>query len=359
MRASRRLALLGLAVLSLYLVFAGGLSEHLRQAADSRIEAGRMKNVTVQQAAPAAAEPGSERKSEPAAAPVATPAPLPLAAAPATESGPLVTVMEATPREEIRETTIQGGLSIKNETGYSIDAHELLQSTAPVRLPAEGPQILILHTHGSEAYTQAGLDRYEADDSNRTTDTQFNIIRVGDELAEFLTEAGLHVLHDREIYDYPSYTGSYTRSGEAVERYLAEYPDIAVVIDMHRDALGTGGVVYKTMAEEEGVVASQVMLLVGSDDSGLEHPDWRSNLALALYLQERIDRRHPTLMRPVSLVQQRYNQHLTRGSLILEVGSSGNTLQEALAAIRLFADAAAPALLELVETGEVEPPNNP
>ena len=175
-------------------------------------------------------------------------------------------------------------------------------------------------------------------------------MRVGDELASIFERAGLRVLHDREIYDYPSYTGSYTRSGEAVERYLAEYPDIAVVLDIHRDALGSEGVVYKTMAEEEGVVASQVMLLAGSDESGLAHPDWRENLTLALYLQERVGMLHPTLMRPVSLVPQRYNQHLTRGSLILEVGSSGNTLQEALSAIRLFGEAAAPALAQLVES---------
>ena len=124
-----------------------------------------------------------------------------------------------------------------------------------------------------------------------------------------------------------------------------------MVIDMHRDALGANGTVYKTMAEEDGVCASQVMLLVGSDASGLNHPGWRSNLALALYLQQAVGSRHPTLMRPVTLVKERYNQHLTPGSMIIEVGSSGNTLQEALAAIRLFADAAAPALLELVESG--------
>ena len=177
------------------------------------------------------------------------------------------------------------------------------------------------------------------------------------ELTALFERAGLRVLHDREIYDYPSYTGSYSRSGEAVARYLQEYPGIAVVLDIHRDALGTDGVIYKTMAEEEGTVSSQIMLLVGTDASGLEHPNWRSNLALALYLQEAAGRKHPTLMRPVELVAQRYNQHLTTGSLILEVGSSGNTLQEALAAIRLFADAAAPALLELAES-PAEPVSN-
>ena len=120
------------------------------------------------------------------------------------------------------------------------------------------------------------------------------------------------------------------------------------MLDIHRDALGADGVVYKTMAEEVGVCASQVMLLVGTDESGLEHPYWRQNLALALYMQNAVNQVNPTLMRPVDLVPQRYNQHLSGGSLIVEVGSSGNTLQEALAAVRLFGAAIAPALCELV-----------
>ncbi len=262
---------------------------------------------------------------------------------------PLRSYMETSWKEEILETNIKGGLSIKNATSYDVDAGALLSQGPSVTLPAEGPQILIMHTHGSEAYTQAGLDHYEANDDHRTENKEFNIIRIGDELTSIFEQAGLRVLHDREIYDYPSYTGSYNRSGAAVEKYLQEYPDIAVVLDVHRDALGANGVVYKTMAEEEGVCASQIMLLAGSDNSGLDHPYWQDNLSLALYLQNAVSARHPSLMRPVSLVKERYNQQLTRGSLIIEVGSSGNTLQEALAAIRLFADAAAPALLELTE----------
>ncbi len=249
---------------------------------------------------------------------------------------------------QILSTTINGGLSVRNETAYELDIAALLEAGAQPRLSAEGPQILIIHTHSSEAYTPAGLDRYEPSDSSRTEDDRFNIIRIGDELCKLYTEAGLQVIHDRGVYDYPSYTGSYGRSGAAVEGWLAEYPDIAVVFDIHRDALGSEGVVYKIMAEESGVVASQVMLLCGSDFSGLEHPLWRENLSLALYLQDAVDRLYPTLMRPVSLVPQRYNQHLSTGALILEVGSSGNTLQEALAAIRLFGEATAPALLALV-----------
>ena len=349
MRTSKRLAVLGLAVLSLYLLRVNGGLRWLRES----VESGRMKNVVLLDTGEPAPTPQPLAAAEagPTPAPVSEPVPERIPEADVGEEIPLE-LMESPRSEDVREATIRGGLSIKNETGYSVDPGGLLLEGPGLRLPAEGPQILILHTHGSEAYTQAGLDRYEPNDSFRTEDTSCNIVRVGDELAALLEKAGLRVLHDREIYDYPSYTGSYNRSGEAVARYLREYPGIAVVIDMHRDALGSDGVIYKTMAEEEGTVSSQVMLLVGTDASGLEHPNWRSNLALALYLQEAVGRKHPTLMRPVTLVQQRYNQHLTSGSLILEVGSSGNTLQEALAAIRLFADGAAPALLALAESGE-------
>lgn len=243
-----------------------------------------------------------------------------------------------------------GGLTMKNETDYSPDLTALLSDGPGLTLPAEGVQILIVHTHTSEAYTPTDSDRYEASDTMRTEDANFNIVRVGDALTEALEAAGLTVLHDRTIYDYPSYTGSYTRSGAAVEAALAEHPEIAVVIDLHRDALCSESVVYKTVAElPDGEAAAQVMLLVGTDGSGLEHPEWRRNLRLAVYLQDAVDALHPTLMRPITLVNQRYNQHLSSGMLLIEVGSSGNTLQEAIRAAQLFAKAAGPALKALEE----------
>lgn len=344
--AAKKLAVLGMALMCLYLLFMG----QLRKTVETAVEAGRMKNVeiVVPSAAPASEETPAEASPETDSAAEADAGTISLRL-PEESEAPLSQPEDNRNLEQIQETTISGGLSIKNETSYDIDVSGMLSEGSQVRLPNGEPQILIVHTHSSEAYTPAGLDRYEASDTNRTEDKEYNIVRVGDELTALLQQAGLNVIHDREIYDYPSYTGSYERSGAAVQSYLEQYPSIAIVIDMHRDALGANGVVYKTMAEESGVCASQVMLLVGTDDSGLYHPNWRSNLSLALYLQNAVSAVHPTLMRPVALVQQRYNQHLTGGSLILEVGSSGNTLQEALAAIRLFADAAAPALLALVE----------
>ena len=355
MQAAKKLAIMGCATMALYLLTVSGAAEQLGELAAQRLGDRRMKNVAVVREIPPAvvtAEPLrlTVAATEPPGKPV-----MAEAESPATPEMELPEQAEALPEQEaaengeILETTIQGGLSVNNATGYWVDVTDILSAGPGLTLPQGDAQILIIHTHSSEAYTQAGLDRYEPSDTNRTENTEFNIVRIGDELTEIFQQAGLNVIHDRGIYDYPSYTGSYTRSGQAIEQYLQSYPGIRMVIDIHRDALGTDDVVYKTMAEEDGVCASQVMLLVGTDESGLEHPNWRQNLAVALYLQNAVNAKHPTLMRPIALVQQRYNQHLSPGSLILEVGSNGNTLREALAAIRLFGQSAAPALAELVE----------
>ena len=337
-----RLAASLLSAAGLLLMAAGGGAEQALMRWSAASDGVRMKNVILladSAAAPAAAPPRQEPVlhvlSQAVQPEIEVPAETPAAYEPAPET--------------VLETTIEGGLRIKNETGYWVDAPAILAEGPGLTLPRDEAQILIIHTHASEAYTQAGLDRYIPSDLNRTEDTQFNIVRIGDELTELLTQAGLGVIHDRGIYDYPSYTGSYTRSGQAVEEYLANCPSLRIVLDIHRDALGSDGVVYKTIAEEEGTVASQIMLLVGTDASGLEHPAWRENLALALYLQNAVNTACPTLMRPSSLVPQRDNQQLCPGSLIIEVGSSGNTLREALSAIRLFGGAVGPALAKLIE----------
>ena len=327
MGKGKKLALLGAAVLCL-LRIGGGAGE------------------TAVQAPPSAPAELRETMAEKAAAPTEAATPI---LAPASFSAEGEEGFAPSQADRAVEMTLSSSVLVRNETNYEIDAALAAKDPPPLRLPAEGAQILIIHTHSSEAYTPAGLDRYEPSDSARTEDASYNVIRVGDELTRLFEQAGLRVIHDRGVYDYPSYTGSYARSGAAVEQYLRDNQSIRVVLDLHRDALGADGVIYKTVAEEQGTCASQAMLLVGTDESGLEHPRWRENLSLALYLQRALLAAHPTLMRPVALVPQRYNQQLCPGMLILEVGSSGNTLQEALAAIRLFAEAAAPALLALCE----------
>ena len=274
--------------------------------------------------------------------------PEPIVSSPVPTAAPTPTP-SAEPLPEILPTSASGGLTIKNATDYDVTPAQLLADGTELTLSADQPQILIIHTHSSEAYTMDEVDRYDPSDTLRTQDTHYNIIRVGDELTTALESYGLHVIHDRGIYDYPSYTGSYNRTGDAISAYLQQYPTLSMVIDLHRDAIGTGDVIYKTVAENEGIAASQVMFVVGSNGSGLDHPNWQKNLRLAVYLQNAVCRMHPSLMRPIQLVNERYNQQLTNGSLILEVGSSGNTLQEALNAIRMFAEAAGPALVQRIQ----------
>ena len=250
---------------------------------------------------------------------------------------------------DVLPTTISGGLRLYNSTDFAPDIVALMNEPFELKLPSEGPQILIIHTHGSEAYTQDDIDKYELSDSFRTQDKNYNVMRVGDELKAELEKLGLNVIHDTEVYDYPSYTGSYSRSGATVQSYLEQHPGIAVVIDLHRDALGSGDVIYKTMANVRDESSAQIMMLVGTGENGLYHPYWQKNLKLALHFQAAVNQSYPTLARPIALVQERYNQQLSPGMMILEVGSSGNTLREALSAIRLFAKAVGGTLKGLVE----------
>ena len=216
------------------------------------------------------------------------------------------------------------------------------------KLGAEGPQILIIHTHGTEAYLPAAGEEYTPSDPFRTTDPGRSVIRVGDVLCSVLEEYGLRVLHDRTLYDYPSYAGSYERAAASIEAYLAEYPDIALVLDVHRDAIGDESTVYKTCAAGSGM--AQVMLVCGTDEY-LEHPLWRENLKLALAMQAAAVSADGALMRPIHLAPERYNQQYTTGSLIIEVGTNGNTLSEALAAAELFGRAAGEMLASLAAPG--------
>jgi len=241
---------------------------------------------------------------------------------------------------------VSGGVYVNNRTEYPLDA-SLLDGTFAAALPEEeGPQILIVHTHGSEAYTMPPGQEYEPSGESRTTDTSLNVVRVGDELAKTLEEAGLTVLHDPTLHDYPEYSGAYGRSLDAVNAYLAEYPTISFVLDVHRDAISDGdGTPYKVVSGVAGLNAAQMSFVIGTDGGGLEHPDWRENLKLAAAIQQRLTADYPTLMRPITVRNSRYNQHTTPGSLLVEMGAAGNSLDEALLSARLLGNALAEVIL--------------
>lgn len=240
------------------------------------------------------------------------------------------------------------GIHIFNYTSLPVDVQTVASAQINVSLPDEGPQILIIHTHGSEAYTMDESDIYQESDSWRTADENYNVVRVGSEMAQVFESMGLRVVHDHTLHDYPQYDGAYSRSYNCVQQWLEQYPSIQVVLDVHRDALaGEDGTIVKPVTVVDGEKFAQVLMIVGTNDMGQDHPSWTDNLALAVRIQQRLGTLEPTLARPVTLRSASFNQQLSPGFLLVEVGSHGNTLQEALAAARLFARAAGETLLSL------------
>lgn len=239
---------------------------------------------------------------------------------------------------------------LKNKTSYVIDTERLLSEPLSYTLQVGAPQVLILHTHGSEAYSQEG-GAYEESDTSRTLDKTKNVVHIGAVLTEELSARGLTVIHDSGLYDHPSYSGSYSRSLRTVEEYLRKYPTIKVIIDLHRDsATDENGEVYRTeYTAPDGSSSAQVMLIAATGEAGLSFPDWEENLKLALRLQNSMERFYPGLARPILVSDQRYNQHMAPGYLLLEVGTDGNTLAEAETAVRFFSDCMADVLGEIVE----------
>ncbi len=237
-----------------------------------------------------------------------------------------------------------GDIYIANRAGASTDAGALADAASPVTL-GDGPHVLIVHTHGSEAYTPTEEHTYTPSDPYRTTDCAHNMVRVGEEMAQVFRDQGLEVLHDTTLYDYPAYDGAYTRSRAAVERWLAQYPSIQVVLDVHRDALvAEDGTIYKAVSDEAGEQAAQVMLVVGTDGNGDFHPLWEENLTFAMDIQQQLLADWDTLARPMVLRKARFNQDLRAGSVLVEVGTHGNSLAEALTGARLFAQSMATVL---------------
>lgn len=229
---------------------------------------------------------------------------------------------------------------IKNDTSKTVDIPALASQAVDLELGA-GPQILIYHTHGSEAYTQTEDSRYTESDAYRTTDCTKNVVLVGEAMAEVFRSMGFEVIHDTTLYDYPVYNGAYERSREGIGKWLAQYPTIKFVLDVHRDALvSEDGAAYKLISQEGEEKVAQVMLVVGSDASGASHPRWQENLALAVKLQLLLTGQYDQLARPITLRSTRFNQDTSPGALLVEVGGHGNTLAEAVAGGKKFAQTA-------------------
>ncbi len=238
---------------------------------------------------------------------------------------------------------------LKNNSGASIDLKSLLKQNLSFKIQKNSqPQVLIVHTHATESYMTEQRDYYVTDDVARRTDTNKNMAYIGNIFAEKLKAAGIGVIHDKTLHDHPSYTGSYNRSAETIKKYLKENPSIKIVIDIHRDAItASDKTKSRPIVEIDGQRLAQVMLVMGSETGGITNfPNWKQNLILAVKYQQTMEVMYPGLARAITLNSAKYNQNLTVGSILLEVGSEANTFDEAAAA----AEAASTALVSLLNT---------
>lgn len=243
-----------------------------------------------------------------------------------------------------------GTCYIYNATGLSPDLEGLLsrplQSQGGVEYMSESnsPKVLIVHTHGTEAYSENGAISYRDDGGEvaRSADPSESVVSVGRVISEELNKLGIPSIHCTVLHDREQYRNAYSRAEETIKKYLERYSTIQLVIDVHRDSIvKSTGELVRPVALSEGKAAAQVMCVVGSDWGGESNPNWERNLALSLKFRQKMNENCPNICRPTYLKAATYNQELAPYSLLLEMGSSGNSLQEAIRAAYLVASSLA------------------
>ncbi len=239
-------------------------------------------------------------------------------------------------------TDQSGVVKVKNINKTKIDVAKLLRRKADLSVNKQTPCVLIFHTHTTESYQYLDRTFYTAGFPTRDSDPGRNMVRVGDEICAQLEGMGFAVIHDTEIHD-AHYNGAYERSRAAIQKYRKQYPSLQVLLDIHRDAIQqSDGTKLKPVAQINGKNAAQVMIISGCQEDGngvTDFPDWEQNLVFALLLQQKMEQTFPGLTRPVFFSPRRYNMHLSHCSLLLEVGSDSNTLEEAAYSGRLIGHA--------------------
>ena len=220
-------------------------------------------------------------------------------------------------------TDVYKSVKIKNESKYTLDE----QIVTPDFELTNKKDIIIFHTHTCESYTKTANTIYEESGNFRTINLNYNVAAVGTELSNILTQSGYNIIHSVEYHDYPAYSGSYSRSLSTVKSLLEKNSQTEFIIDLHRDALGSNSA-YGPVVEINGEKAAQLMFVIGTDGGGLDHPNWKNNLKTAIKIQEKANEMYPGLFKPIILRNSRYNQHVSNGACIIEVGATGNTIDE-------------------------------
>ena len=239
---------------------------------------------------------------------------------------------------------------INNKTNVNLDVANVLNQNPDISIKKDSsPQVLVVHTHTSEAYMDKDQGFYYQNFHARTTDPRFNVVQVGNAICKSLEDCGIKAIHDTTIHDTPAFTGSYKRSEETIRKNLEKYPSISVVLDIHRDTIeNKERRKIKPTFSFNGKKAAQVMIIAGCDEDGsLKYPDWQCNLKLALKLHKKLETMYPGMTRSLLFKHARYNMHLTHGSMLIEVGSDANTLNEAVLSGALVGKALGNLLKEL------------
>ena len=223
-----------------------------------------------------------------------------------------------------------GNVKIKNQT-----SHDLTEEMLNPNIEITNKNILLFHTHTCESYTPSENFQYTETGNFRTTDLNYSVARVGTELENQLKSYGHNVIHDTTYHDYPSYNGSYTNSLATVQNILQNNPT-DIIFDIHRDAIGSRSD-YAPCVKIGDDVCAQIMFVMGSDEGGLWHPNWNQNLKFAIKVQAKAEEMYPGLFKPLTLTKYRYNQHTGKYASIIEVGATGNTMDQCLNSMKYFA----------------------
>ncbi|MCX7921937.1 MAG: stage II sporulation protein P [Clostridia bacterium] len=229
-------------------------------------------------------------------------------------------------------------IAIQNETNYKVNIAQLLSEPLKIDYSKSGPKVLIYHTHTSESYIKSTGDLNKKGLPNWSTDPSQNVVRVGQEIAQYLEgEYDIDVIHNGTVHDRKDYLKAYSASFKTITQYLKSYPSIKVTLDIHRDGLPNRKLRRVTQINNKNV--AQIMFVVGTDASYGGHPKWKENLKFALKIQQKLNAQWPGLARDIYLHKSRFNQQLTTGSLIVEVGGDGNTMEECLESTKYLSKA--------------------